>query len=840
MAGEQVQSPPGVLRLPRGARIAVLTAVLALGALVLVAGVLPDVAVASAPLPWWALLPCFAAAEVLVVHVQYRRDDVLTVSFGEVPLVLGLVYAEPVGFVVANVLGSALGLLLHRKQRGLKLAFNVALLALEAAVAQAVFHTLLGEGPAHELGGLLAALATIALTDLVSAGAITAVIALDTGELDPGVMLESVTTGLLAALTNSSLALLVVVALRHEPGALLLLLPLLGVLLLCYRSYSVLSSGHLRLERLYRFTSGVGKAVPVEDVLRAVLEQARDVLAFAVSELVVPASDGRPGIHVRLDDEGLRELRRADDQHPDDWWAPALSGQSVVRRQDAVAGGTGLAAPLALEDGLLGVLLVTGLPAHLEAVGEDEVPLMASLANHAAVALQNARLVDRLRAEAADKQHQALHDGLTGLLNRRGLAERVHAELEAGRSCHVVVLGLDGFQDINEALGYDTGDLLLVEAGRRLHEQLPAAAAVARLGGDEFAVLLPTDGASASAAARACLVPLRAAFAVRGVDIDLRATTGVATAPEHADGASALLQRAEAAMYVAKRDGTGAEVFDPLTDHGSDRRLRLTTALRLAVAEGRLDVHYQPKVDPSRGTVVAAEALVRWSHPTLGPVSPEEFIPLAEYTGLIGPLTAHVLRSALAECRLWRDHGDPLTVAVNLSARSLSDRTLPAQVREALTAADLPASALTLEITESVVMTDPDRALLVLGELRALGVRLSVDDFGTGLSSLTYLKTLPVHEVKIDKSFVMAMIGNRGDRAIVHAAIRLVHDLGLTVVAEGVEDVATRDQLAAWDCDVVQGYLFSRPLPPDRFRAWLGRQQSPATAATVATSAASV
>ncbi len=766
---------------------------------------------------------CFAVAEVVVVHVQYRRDDVLTISFGEVPLVLGLVFTAPLGFVAASVLGSAVGLLLHRRQRGSKLAFNLALFSLEAAAAQTVFHLLSGDAPPHELRGLLSVLATIAITDLLSAAAITAVIAIDTGELDPSVIGESVTTGLLAALTNASLALLVVVSLRHEPGALLLLVPVLGVLWWCYRSYSVLSSGHLRLERLYRFTSGVGQAVPLAQVLGSVLEHARDVLGAQVSELHLPATAGSAARHLRLDEDGLHEV--PDD--PDAWWAPVVrTGEAALRTRGSSDGrdvSGAVAAPMVLDGGQRGVLVVADRARHLEDFGAAELPLTASLANHAAVAVQNARLVDRLLEEAADKQHLAVHDVLTGLPNRRGLLEALEGRLaDGGDGCCVVVLGLDAFQDINEALGYDTGDLLLVEAARRLSGQLLGADCVARLGGDQFAVVLSTGSASTpEQAAATCAAPLGRAFAVRGVDIDVRASVGVACAPEHGDTAALLLQRAEAAMYVAKRDGVGSAVFDPMTDHGSSRRLLLTAALRTAVTDGHLQVHYQPKVEPASGTVVGAEALVRWTHPTLGPVSPEEFIPLAEYTGLIGALTHVVLTAALAECRQWRDAGRPLTVAVNLSVRSLSDPGLPDQVAAALVAAGLPPEALTLEITESVVMVDPELAMRVLTGLRALGVRLSVDDFGTGQSSLAYLTTLPVHEVKIDKSFVMGLQSRAGDRAIVHAAIRLVHDLGLTVVAEGVEDLPTQRQLAAWGCDTVQGYLLSRPLPAEAFGGWL-------------------
>lgn len=814
--------------------VGLLTAALAGAALALVLGPLSG---GSAPgayvLPWWTLVPLFAATEVLVVYVQVRREAT-AVSFAELPIVLGLAFVEPVGFVLASVLGSALGLVLQRRW-GLKMVFNVAMFALEGALAMAVYRALSDGASPDQFVGMVSVLATIVLIDLVSAAAITAVIGISSGNFDSSLLRESLTTGLIAALTNASVALLAVLALRHEPGALLLLVAVVSTLFLCYRGYSSLSSGHSRLQLLYQFTRGVGGATQTAQVAADVLREVRDVLGAETSELVLPAADGRPGRHLRLAGGQVEEV-----QEPADWWAPALRGQPVLvsREDDATLPvRNGLAAPMVLEGDLPGVLIVADRPRHLDDFTPAELPLVAALANHAAVALENARLVDRLRQEAAEKEHQALHDTLTDLPNRRGFLQHVDAVLQQPGAEHCVALvGLDGFQDINEALGFETGDLLLLETGRRLAEQVPEAVFVARLGGDEFAVLLPgaSDDASAVRLARAVTAPLSSPFAVRGLGIDVRASVGVVRAPLHGTVAATLLQRAEVAMYVAKRDGSGVEVFDPLSDHGSARRLQLTAALRAAVADRQLEVHYQPKVDPATGVVLGAEALVRWRHARLGPISPDEFIPLAEYTGLIGPLTTYVLETALAECRRWRASGRPLSVAVNLSARSLTDLGLPAHVDRLLAAAGLPAAALTLEITESVVMSDPERALRVLEELRSLGVRLSVDDFGTGMSSLAYLKRLPVHEVKIDKSFVTGMLNDAGDSAIVHAAIRLVHDLGLRVVAEGVEDVPTQRQLAAWDCDTVQGYLLSRPIPAATFRDWLAvheaQLQTPAVA----------
>jgi EAL domain-containing protein (putative c-di-GMP-specific phosphodiesterase class I) len=314
--------------------------------------------------------------------------------------------------------------------------------------------------------------------------------------------------------------------------------------------------------------------------------------------------------------------------------------------------------------------------------------------------------------------------------------------------------------------------------------------------------------------------------------VDVRLSAGLAHSPDHGDEADDLLRHADRALYAAKAEQPGGiAVHDPGLD-GAASRLRMTVDLRAAIDGAALEVHYQPKVDPGSGRVCGAEALVRWTHPVHGPVSPEEFVPLAEHTGLIRPLTDLVLAAALGACAQWRRSGHVLGVAVNLSARSLLDPGLPAQVQAALRAAGVPAAALTLEITETAVMGDLHRALAVLHGLRELGVRLSIDDFGTGQSSLAYLKRLPVHEVKIDKAFVTGLAQDRGDAAIVQAVIGLGQALGLRVVAEGVEDGATLALLAAWGCDLAQGYHVSRPVPQRRLEQWLRAQQPVGVAGT--------
>jgi EAL domain-containing protein (putative c-di-GMP-specific phosphodiesterase class I) len=314
------------------------------------------------------------------------------------------------------------------------------------------------------------------------------------------------------------------------------------------------------------------------------------------------------------------------------------------------------------------------------------------------------------------------------------------------------------------------------------------------------------------------------------MDVHVRASAGLACAPLHGDDVVTLVQHADTALYAAKQARADVEVYDPAAD-GASTRVAMTGHLRDAIARGALNVHYQPKVDPVTGRPLGAEALVRWNHPAHGQVNPEEFVRLAEHTGLILPLTRYVLDEALRACAGWRADGAQLGVAVNLSARSLTDAALPGLVRDALAATGVPGDALTLEITETAVMGDLVRSLAVLQGLRDLGVHLSVDDFGTGQSSLAYLKRLPIDEMKIDKSFVLHLADQRADAEIVRATIGLGHALGLRVVAEGVEDVVAQELLAGWGCDVVQGFHIARPLPLEDLRRWLGRNP-PAPAPT--------
>jgi diguanylate cyclase (GGDEF)-like protein len=433
----------------------------------------------------------------------------------------------------------------------------------------------------------------------------------------------------------------------------------------------------------------------------------------------------------------------------------------------------------------------------------------------------------RLRRQAAENKHLALHDPLTDLPNRSLFHDRAAQAILATRRqpgrVGLMLLDLDRFKEVNDTLGHHNGDLLLKEIGTRLRAGLRASDSIARLGGDEFGVLLPTiaDPQAALAVAEKIRRSLREPFTLEGISLDLDASVGIALYPEHGTDVETLLQRADVAMYLAKQDHSGCELYSAGRDEYSPARLALVGELRRAIDQQELVLHYQPKADLGSGRVTSVEALVRWQHPERGLISPDQFIPLAERTGLIRELTHSVIDAALRQLAAWQELGLELSVAVNVSARDLLDLELPAIVARLLEKHQLAAERLELELTESVILADPMRARAVLSRLDAMGVQLAIDDFGSGYSSLAYLKRLPIGEIKIDRSFVMNMENDEDDAVIVRSTIDLGRNLGLRVVAEGVETEATWNKLSQLHCDQAQGYYLSRPVPADALADWL-------------------
>ncbi len=422
-------------------------------------------------------------------------------------------------------------------------------------------------------------------------------------------------------------------------------------------------------------------------------------------------------------------------------------------------------------------------------------------------------------------EHQALHDALTDLPNRTLLSDRLRQAVlrgqRGGEQFALLVMDLDRFKEINDTLGHHYGDLILQQVAFRLKEGLRESDTVARLGGDEFAVLLPmSDEAHAVQIAEKLLRALEVPFVLEGQSLHVGVSIGIALYPRHGEDEIALLRLADVAMYVAKRTTRGYAVYDPKKDEHNPRALALLGELRAAIDQDELALYYQPKIDMRTETVNGVEALIRWEHPEHGTMSPDDFMPLAEQTGLIRPITLWVLRSAVRQLSQWSQAGLDLEMAVNLSVRNLQDARFPERVAKVIQSLGGDPHRLWLEITETAIMLDPQRAREVLSELDSMNLRLAIDDFGTGYSSLAYLRRLPVREVKIDKSFIEAMMDNENDETIVRAIIDLGHNVGLNVVAEGVENARTYQRLRELGCDIAQGFYISAPLPAAELTRW--------------------
>jgi len=443
------------------------------------------------------------------------------------------------------------------------------------------------------------------------------------------------------------------------------------------------------------------------------------------------------------------------------------------------------------------------------------------------------RVEDRtkqIEKTSKEMEYMALHDGLTGLPNRILLLDRLQQGIQYSirhkEQVALILMDLMRFKDINDTLGHHIGDLLLCEVGKRLQTVLRRIDTVARLGGDEFSIVLPScDAENASIVSRKILKALEAPIILNDNLLYIGGSLGISVYPDHGDDVTLLLQRADVAMYVAKRNETGYVVYDTSQDKNSISRLKLLSELKDAISNDDLILFFQPQIDFKTGVVCGVEALVRWVHKERGMIPPDEFIGIAEQSGLINNLTMWVLNSALENCAYWCGKGFDIKMAVNISARNLKDPGFPNEIKILLDKWSVDAGSLVLEITESFVMEDPLEAMKILSHLSNMGISLSIDDFGTGYSSLAYLQKLPVNELKIDKSFVMGMIDSADSTNIVRSIIDLAHNLGLEVVAEGVENQDVWDKLEAMGCEVAQGFYMSKPIPSEEIESWFLESQ---------------
>jgi len=794
-------------------------------------GVVPVPVTGEELAAYLALTAMAVVAEVFVLHVQVKREA-QTLALSEIPLVLGLAFAAPGALVAGLVTGGALAYVFHRHQRGLKLAYNLALKATDGILAVTLYSRVLGDAEGFGWRWLLAVYVAVAATAVLDAATTQLVIGLHERSLSLRGMVAEIAIYPALAMGVTTVAVLGVYAFDDSPIS---VLPAVGAgafLVTGYRAYSRLSERHLSLERLYRFSQAVTSTPEVNGTLGSVLAEAKELLRSEHAEIMFFGT-GASSVRIALSPSGRLE-RVSLQLRPDDPSAlqpgvelrPLLmprGGREVAARAHLAARRwrEAVVVPLRGDAGVIGTLTVADRLGDVRTFDVSDLRLLETVANHAGVALQNSRLIDQLR-------HESLHDALTGLPNRVLLQRRIDEELDLMREggtvqFAVMIMDLDGFKDINDTLGHQHGDELLKAVAARMLDAVGPTVTVARLGGDEFALLLPdcVDAAHARSVAQAVLSELHHPTDLDGIPVQVGASIGASLAPAQATDVSGLLKRADVAMYAAKSAGGGVRVFDADLETSSPARLALVTDLRSAIDARAITIHVQPKADLATGSVSGVEVLARWDHPSHGVLAPDDFIPLAERAGLMRALTEQVLDQALAACAEWLRDGRALGVAVNLSARSLADEGLTDVVTDLLDRHGVPAPLLTLEITESTVMSDPTRSIAALHSLRSLGVRLAIDDFGIGHSSLSNLRHLPVDELKVDKSFVTDLGRDVEDLMIVRSIVDLGRNLSLVVVAEGVETEQAWHQLARTGCHQAQGYLVARPMPPALFTGWL-------------------
>ncbi|WP_245887601.1 putative bifunctional diguanylate cyclase/phosphodiesterase [Geodermatophilus tzadiensis] len=803
------------------------TAALVLLAVVLGAVVLPA---SWRPLPVLAtvlLVLAFVVTESVQLDVEVRRQT-FSVTPIEFVVVIGLVEVGGLWTAVAR----AVALVVVQVQQSYapaKAVFNVALAVLEATVAVAVldaFHDSDIASPTTWLALVLAILAAV----VCSVTCIASVITLT--ERPPGwrfwvrAMVPQFVIGPVSVAAGVTALLLG----KTHTWAWVLVLPLLIALVAVFRLSASATRERRSVQRVYDFARQVEGVTPDEAGTRQMVAAVRELLnADKVALWLPPYLDEPPRLVVAGD--GVTTYDGPGD--PEDLLRrravePGAAGPVLVAAGKATAAEAValarrgaqevLGAPVTTAAGEPGYLEVCDRRSDVVSFSEGDRSALDSMLTHVNAAIRQQQLLTQIRYDAD-------HDRLTGLPNRQRLAAAIDQLLGAdpiGARAGLVLAALDNHTEIVDTLGHAAADELLLVTAGLLREHAPPDAMVARMEGEQFAVLLP--GLSQVAAERAAR-RLREATSTRarvaGLDLEVTLTVGVAAAPAHGTDSGTLMQRADVALLAAASESGGVASYHQVLDQQSLRRLQLGTELEQAMADGQISVVFQPIIDARTSDIVSVETLVRWAHPRFGAIPPDDFIHLAEQIGRIGPLTDHVLDLALARCRRWLDQDIALSVAVNLSARCLSEPDLVERVEQALRRHGVPGELLILELTEGSVVDDSVRSSSVLEDLHTLGLRLSMDDFGTGYSSLSQLRQLPIDEVKIDKSFVLGMSTSQGESFIARSIIELAHNLGLRVVAEGVEDELTRKLLTEMGCDKLQGFLLSRPLPDDKLEKWL-------------------
>ena len=785
----------------------------------------PELSTALIPTPAWvvvAIAALFALVERFAFVVQFRREAI-GYTMSELPIALSMLYLGVREAMLATVVATIVVAVATWRVVWFKLLFNSALLMFEMTVAFLIFRGLMGDEV--EFGSRFIVSLTVALMSvtLIETLFVSVAVSCFEGNFGARFQQEVLTNGPMVVVSSIGATILASFSEQWPQFTALGLVPVAAIWMVL-RSNGTNSQRLKDFEALHRLSNTVSRSLHREEIAGAVIGEVQDILRSDRAAIVqIDRRDGSLRALAAVGDE-FRDLPTSIE---DARWRPFLEGSTAVLLEPMVLASLGISlgvkdnvilAPVHDGEQTIGFLLVAERSGPQSSYDDSDVLRAAAIANRLSSALRNAELHEQIEEEA-------WRDRLTGLPNRNAF-ERAVVESQAacslGDVLGVVVLGIDRFREVNETLGHQVGDAILIEMGRRLADEVGEGAVLARVTGDEFGVLIaPCELDALIASARRLVEVMKRPLVVDGIEIIVDVGAGVATCALCGLSAPDLLRQADVAMNWAKDHHTAVEVYRGEIDLNTPGRLALLSDLRGALERRHLDVWFQPKIDLVSNVVVGAEALVRWEHPTLGMVPPNQFVPLAETTGLVTELTDVVLGKSMAAVRLLNDVGFRLDVSVNLSTIDLLHEDLVERVQRYLAAHEVPSDQLTLEITETALLEDGQRALSTAEDLRALGVHLSIDDFGTGFSSLSYLRTLPASEIKVDRSFVLNLMRDERDEVIVRSTIDLGHNLGLKVTAEGVEDSATLERLSHLGCDLAQGFHIAKPMPLTHFVAWL-------------------
>ncbi len=779
-------------------------------------------------LPWYLVFGGFFLAGMAPMLLEVQGNS-FSLSLSEIPLVVGILSLQRAPLLACGAVAVMLSGALDKRRTTVKVLFNVPLTFLEMTVAVMLFDLFTKNPHLHDWHAWIALAGALSVAILVSTTAVNIVIVIAGDSMPIRQAIRHSLLGMANSLMSGGITVLSLIVLDQTLFGLIPLAFVGFAAITPMRKQAMLQRRYDNLLALHEFTAGLTSSNDLDTTLKSVLQETARVLRASDAAIVLPQASEHAYMSLLPD-------RPQVPVNGDALWRHVIEQkQTLCIERGSLAYGNYLATakskdimavPLIHGEQVIGALVVRDRLGDVSTFDQDDLAIFATMANQTTVTLENLRLIDSLRNESAEREHQALHDELTGLGNRLFLYRTLDEALDqADPKIAVAVLDLNRFKEVNDTLGHHAGDEVLVQTAKRLRRGLPSSSFVARLGGDEFAIVL--RGISSTQDAISKISALEAVFSVpfelETMSLRVDASIGVAVTPDHGADRVTLLKRADIAMYAAKSvRGSAVRSYDPSQEQSSARTLELVGELRKAIEADEIEVYFQPKADLVSGSIYGAESLARWTHKRFGFVGPNEFIPLAEQAGLIDSLTTSVLFKSLSACAEWRTAGHNVSVAVNLDAQTLLTAGFPERVFAALDERGLEPSSLTLEITERELVRELDQAAAVIDELRSHGVSFSIDDFGTGYSSLAYLTRLHVDEIKIDRSFVIDVVSSPQNQAIVKAVSDIAKSLGATTVVEGIEDGETWAAVAGLGCTLGQGYHLSRPVPQEQFLKWLG------------------